>query len=324
MISVIIPAYNAERFLQACVDSVVGQTARDWEMVIVDDGSTDSTPGICDRAAAGDPRIRVVHKPNGGLSDARNAGIDAARGDRLFFLDADDAVAPDALESLSALAGRHGADIACGGFCSSPGAGAPQSWRDSHEEMSLDPETAVEMMLYQDRLNHSAWGKLYDSRLFDGLRFRKGTWYEDLDLFYRVFLRASRVAFTPRPLYFYRSNPSSFLHSFSLRRADVLGVCDRLCGYMARNRSMRLYMAARDRRLAAAFNVYGLLSVNKAAKGEKMARRAIEARCKEIIRETRWGSLRDPRVRRKNKVGILASYLGGFPLLRLLSRFVYR
>lgn len=94
MISVIIPAYNAERFLQACVDSVVGQTARDWEMVIVDDGSTDSTPGICDRAAAGDPRIRVVHKPNGGLSDARNAGIDAARGDRLFFLDADDAVAP--------------------------------------------------------------------------------------------------------------------------------------------------------------------------------------------------------------------------------------
>ncbi len=324
MISVIIPAYNAERFLQACVDSVVGQTARDWEMVIVDDGSTDSTPGICDRAAAGDPRIRVVHKPNGGLSDARNAGIDAARGDRLFFLDADDAVAPTLSRAFRLWPGDTG-----------PTSRAPDSVRPrrrSPEVVAGQPrrnvprpgngrgDDALPGQAQPFRVRESSMTRASSTACAS----RKGTWYEDLDLFYRVFLRASRVAFTPRPLYFYRSNPSSFLHSFSLRRADALGSATGCAAIWRATARCGCHVAARDRRLSAAFNVYEPPERQQGGQGEKMARKGHRGPLQRDNKGDALGSLRDPRVRRKNKVGILASYLGGFPLLRLLSRFVYR
>lgn len=323
MISVIVPAYNAEAFLRQCVESVIGQTLDGWELVLVDDGSSDSTPALCDAFASADSRIRAVHKPNGGLSDARNAGIDAASGEWLLFLDADDVLAPGALAVLLGLAREYGADIACADFFSSPEAASPRSWRARYRRGVLAPEEAVERMLYQRGLNHSACGKLYAARLFSSTRFRKGTWFEDLDLFYRVFLEARRVAVTPEPLYLYRANPSSFLHRFTLARADVLTVCDRLCAYMAANRPA-LLPAARDRRLSAAFNIYGLMAANAPLPGEEDRRRAIAARCREIIKETRFGSLRDPKVRLKNKIGVIAACVGGFPLLRLLSRAVYR
>ena len=94
MVSVIIPAYNAEKYLLEAVASVISQSSSDWELILVDDGSTDSTPGLCDSFAASDSRISVIHKPNGGLSDARNHGIEAASGEYLTFLDADDVLDP--------------------------------------------------------------------------------------------------------------------------------------------------------------------------------------------------------------------------------------
>ena len=99
-LSVIVPAYNARETLKRCLDSILGQSFRDLELIVVDDGSTDETPRICDEYAAADERVRVLHQPNGGVSRARNAGIDAARGERLAFVDADDHLLPEAYETM--------------------------------------------------------------------------------------------------------------------------------------------------------------------------------------------------------------------------------
>lgn len=321
MISIVVPAFNAERFLQHAVESVFAQTCQDWELILVDDGSTDTTPAMCDRMARTDGRIRVVHKPNGGLSDARNAGLDVASGEWISFLDADDALHPDALSLMLLTAAKENADIVCGGFHESAGAEVPVKWRPRFSAETISGEEAVRRMLYQKGPDHSAWGKIYSRRVWGKARFRRGIWYEDLDLFYRLFLRSERVALCPRPLYLYRKNPDSFLHRFTPGRLDVLDVCDRMCAYMEKE-SLCLVRAAHDRRLSAAFNIFGLLAANRLLDDDGYLQ-ALK-RCREIIRSGRRESLADPEVRLKNRIGILASYAGGFPLLAFLSRFIYR
>ena len=115
-ISVIVPVYKVERFLPACIDSLLAQTFTDFELILVDDGSPDNCPALCDAAAEKDNRVRVLHKPNGGVSTARNAGLDMARGKWIAFVDSDDSVQPDYLEKMHTAALAVGADIAlCGG-----------------------------------------------------------------------------------------------------------------------------------------------------------------------------------------------------------------
>ena len=111
MVSIIVPAYNAERWLPAAVRSVLAQTEQDWELVLVDDGSTDATPGLCDRYAASDARIRVEHTPNAGVSAARNHGLKLCRGQWILFLDADDVLHPDMLRIMLDAATRHKVDM---------------------------------------------------------------------------------------------------------------------------------------------------------------------------------------------------------------------
>ena len=115
LVSIIVPVYKVEPYIKECLDSILEQTYKDFELILVDDGSPDQCPAICDAYALADDRIRVIHKENGGLSDARNAGIDAAQGEFLTFIDSDDMVAPEFLESLYALLVQYRADIAvCG------------------------------------------------------------------------------------------------------------------------------------------------------------------------------------------------------------------
>ena len=115
-VSIIVPVYNTERFLNRCIDSVLAQTYSDWELLLVDDGSTDSSGSICDEYATQDSRIRVFHKENGGVSSARNLGLDYARGEWITFVDSDDYIAPDMIEKLYETQKRNNADITVCGY----------------------------------------------------------------------------------------------------------------------------------------------------------------------------------------------------------------
>lgn len=316
MISVIVPIYNVEAFVEQAVDSVLSQTLSDWELILVDDGSTDGSGRLCDAYAARDGRIRVVHKSNGGLSDARNAGLDVARGEWISFLDGDDRLAPEALRLMMDAALRTRAEVVSADFYASADASeAPQGLKPRYEAATVSGREAVSRMLYQQGPNHSAWGKIYARGLWRNLRFRRGTWYEDLDVFYRVLLRSRGVALLPDRLYLYRLHAGSFTQRWSERRLDVLDVADRMVDYLGRHYPDLLW-AARERRMSAAMNMLGLMEAN----GSDDA--AARARCLKIIRGQRLRSILDRRVRLQSRVAAVMSYVP--PLLKSQLRRRYR
>ena len=299
MISVIIPAYNAQAYLRECLESVLAQSFSDWEAIIVDDGSTDSTREIAAGFTVRDSRFRLVSTPNGGLSSARNAGIAEARGQWLTYLDSDDTLYPDALARLMA-ATTENVDIVVAGLSRDRDVAAVTD--DSVEIMS--GLTALERGLYQRGVTTSACAKLFSRRVADGITFPDGLYYEDVLYCVETLRRSARVAVIGDVVYYYRDNPSSFINTFSPRRLDVLRVTARVEELLEGDEE--LLRAARSRRLSACFNIYGLLAVH-----DRDGRYSdVSCRCWTLIKDYRRDSLFDPRVRLKNKVGILLSYMG--------------
>ncbi len=295
LISVIVPVYNVEGYLDACVTSITTQSYSNLEIILIDDGSTDRSGDMCDSLALSDSRIRVLHKSNGGLSDARNHGIDIATGSFIVFVDSDDTISPDAISTLYSLATEHNADIAMATFnnhCPHRGRIIPLSGLE-----------AARLMLYQTNMDSSAWNKLYRINLFSRHRFTKGIYYEDIDFVINLLFEVKKVVWTDRSLYNYTMRPASITGNFSLKRLDVLDVTDRIIANAAAHHP-ELLPAARDRSLSASFNMFVLLCRNGYAN-------SLHAdRCWRNIKSLRMASLFNPRVRLKNKLGILASLPG--------------
>lgn len=320
MISVIIPAYNAGAWLPATVESVFAQTCPDWELILVDDGSTDNTGALCDRYAAADSRIRVLHKDNGGPSSARNCGIEAAHGEWLTFLDTDDLLHPEFLELMLRAATETDSDAAgCEmmefhtasySFGAIDYGNAPRS--------VLDPVRALEMALYQTGdITSTMCSGIYAARLFDNLRFTEGILYEDLDMFYRLMPRCRRIVRVGAGMYAYRQRPGSIIHSFTLKRLDVLRVTERM-ERLVSDEAPSLLPAVRDRRMSANFNMF--LVVERARRqGEIGDTEAndIQRGCYAQIRRLREASLVNGKVRMRNRIGAFVSYLGPGVLRRL-------
>ena len=206
-ISVIVPVYKVERFLPKCLDSILSQTYRDLEVILVDDGSPDNCGAICDAYAAKDDRIKVIHQQNAGVSAARNAGLDAAAGEYIGFADPDDRLETDMYEYLLSLAEKTGADVVqCGLFWEENGRVETQYTLPVDVRVSSVCEFAQ-----SDWRNfaNSVDNKLYRAHTVRGLRFREGrTRGEDLFFNVEVLLRDSRVAFGGKAKYHYIQNPN--------------------------------------------------------------------------------------------------------------------
>ena len=315
LISVIVPVYNGEAFLDQCLESIVVQDYARLEIIIVDDGSTDGTAAISDRWAERDSRVRVIHQPNGGHSAARNAGLEAMSGELMMMVDSDDVLHPDFVTVLLDLMRRHDADIAVGGYVAFEGA-APDFGRLSSEGETrlLDQQQALLAVFYQHGLTHSPWGRLFKASLFDGIRFPLGIIYEDLAIIYPLLQHCKRVATTSRVLYGYRQHESNSMRVFSPRRSAVLDVCENLERQMQADDPQYL-KAVRSRLLSAYFNI--LLLSNQDKQGDHSQ---LQDRCWQGIKRLRGDCLFDPRVRLKNKAGILASWLGRGTLCNIIGR----
>lgn len=320
MVSVIVPVYNSEKYLDKCIESVVNQSFDDWELILVDDGSTDTSGDICYRWAEDDRRIIVVEQCNRGVSFARNAGIDKAKGKYLFFLDSDDAIAPQCLDILVKSALDNHADIALCmmAHCSLEYFETKLKQNNISTLKPFSAEEAVNCILYQDSpfgLNSNSNAKLFDRKLFDQkTRFCPGR-YEDLDISYRLFIKAKAVILVPQFLYLYRKHSSSFIYTWSAARLDVLDVVDRMINFYETN-AREFLPAARDRKFSANYNILLLMYKNGVCIPD------VEQRCWNNIKSLRYKSLINPRVRLKNKLGAIASY-GGRGLLKLLAKSIF-
>lgn len=210
IVSIVVPVYRVEDLLHRCVDSILAQTYPHFELILVDDGSPDRSGEICDAYAAADPRIRCIHQENGGLSSARNTGIESSHGDYLTFIDSDDWVADTYLETLVTLMDDHDCEIAVGAFL--------RSWAGGNEPSDGGIASLVEMSSMQALtglygapgvLLTVAWGKLYTREVVGDVRFPVGRLHEDIYASCRLLHRANRVVITPEPLYHYWQRPDS-------------------------------------------------------------------------------------------------------------------
>ena len=204
LISVIVPVYKVEAYLRRCVDSILSQTWRNLEILLVDDGSPDACGGICDAYAETDPRIRVIHKENGGLSSARNAGLDASKGQYIGFVDSDDWVEPEMYEEMLALMERNEAQLVCAGRFDVDGeTGEKTVGLCPKREETIDGEAMAGRIFLWDQCDSAACDKLYRRELFDGIRYPEGRTCEDVPVTYRLALKAERVVLCDKPFYNY-------------------------------------------------------------------------------------------------------------------------
>ena len=207
LITIIIPIYNVEKYLTRCVDSVLQQTYTNLEIILVDDGSPDNCGRICNEYAELDPRIRVIHKTNGGVSSARNAGLDIMTGEYLMFVDSDDYIALDCVEYLFGLIKRFSAQISIGNYVETRG--GEYEFKQALESVGLiSGRKAIERQFGRKTVQYvSPWAKLYVRSLFTGLRFPEGLLHEDEGIMYRLFYDCDQIAVSQRDVYAYYYNP---------------------------------------------------------------------------------------------------------------------
>ena len=222
MLSIIIPVYNVERYLDRCVESVLSQTFRDWEMILVDDGSPDSCPTMCDRWAEKDSRIRAVHKDNGGLSSARNCGIALAKGDCLTFIDSDDELAPDTLAPLMRmLEGHPEYDIL--EYSTHQDYGHPQGKDTLHRFSERTYSDFTEYWADAHGYEHCwACNKIFRRHLLDGSSFATGRYYEDVLLMGKLAPLQPVIHTTSQGLYLYRYNEGGLSKAYDARLVQLL------------------------------------------------------------------------------------------------------
>ena len=264
-VSVIVPIYMVEPYLKRAVDSIRNQTYQNLEIILVDDGSKDQCGRICDDYAKADNRIVVIHKENGGLSDARNAGLDIARGEYIMFVDSDDYIAPDCVETLLGCLKEHDADVSMCSYAVTDSTEFDESifaagrnnekekkqskeWKiktDNHKSDGHEYDGSVEICDRRKLLsnlydaNHRdatyfivSWNKIYKASLWDGIRFPKGKIHEDEATTYKIYDRAKKGIYLHKPLYGYFTAPDSITRArFNIKRLQWMDALDDRIAY---------------------------------------------------------------------------------------------
>ena len=304
LISVIVPIYNVEKYTNKCVDSLINQTYKNLEIILVDDGSLDNCGNICDSYKKKDSRIKVLHKKNGGLSDARNKGFKISTGEYVTFIDSDDFVSNDYVDYLYNLLKKYNADISII---------LPQKFNDSKEFVIknkkekikiYNPYDAIETMLYQKEFDNAAWGKLYSRKIMEGILFPVGKLYEDISTTYKYFLNSSKIVYSNQKKYYYLQRHDSIMGSkFKVKEMDYIYQTKDMLDNLSNLNDKKLLLAAQSRFVSANFSI--LLKINK---NKYFSKEMLEAR--NNIKEYQKYLIFNSKVRIKNKIALFLFNIG--------------
>lgn len=216
-LSIIVPVYNVEPYIRRCVDSILAQTFTEFEMILVDDGSPDNCPAICDEYARKDSRVKVIHKENGGLSDARNAGLDIAQGEYIGFVDSDDFIHPQMYEILIHYGEKTYADIVqCQFNYFSDNEMICKESVDDSQLKTIELSGSEVIADFNNKkyiVNSTVCNKMYRSTIFHSIRFPKGYYYEDSYIQLETLERSNRITIVEYALYYYFQRTGSIMHS---------------------------------------------------------------------------------------------------------------
>ena len=212
LISIIIPVYKVEKYLEKCIQSVINQTYENLQIILVDDGSPDNCGKICDEYAKKDHRIEVIHKSNGGLSDARNKGLEIAKGEYIGFIDSDDYIESDMYEVLYNLLKQYNAYVSiCNFYTVSQGKIAIKNAENGIKEYNRI-EILKEVLL-DNNIQSYAWNKLYKKELFDEIKYPVGKKYEDIGTTFYLLEKCNKVVVTGKPEYYYINRQDSIVNN---------------------------------------------------------------------------------------------------------------
>ena len=222
LISVVVPVYNVEEYLARCIKSILNQTYRNLQIILADDGSTDSSGEICDTFKS-DKRVEVIHKKNGGLSSARNAALPYIKGKYVTFIDSDDWVDLDFIQTLYSNAIKYNSEISAGGYYIALDNGKTTSYFGKDNSCKImDSEEALGSFLLHDGMGVTVWGKLYKTTLWNNVRCPEGKLHEDQYTTYKLLDLANVIVFDKQPLYYYYRRDNSIGHSkFTERSYDL-------------------------------------------------------------------------------------------------------
>lgn len=228
-ISIIVPVYNVQSYIHECLDSILNQTFTDFELILVNDGSTDCSGNICEEYAILDSRIQVISKNNGGLSSARNAGLDIARGDFIGFVDSDDWINNDMYEVLYKNAILNSSEISVCDMALMKKDGRFVKYNKDEFDVLFTRDEAMEELYSNCKINFSSCNKIFKRELFNMYRYKEGIILEDMDISYHLVYQTSKLYYTYEPMYQYRYNEDSILRSkFNLKRIDEYFVRERM------------------------------------------------------------------------------------------------
>ena len=292
-ISIIVPVYRTEAYLPACVQSIRDQSFPDWELILVDDGSPDGCGALCDQLADSDGRIRVIHQANGGVSRARNHGMEEARGELLAFVDSDDRIEPGYLAFLMDLRKESGAPISACGYCEEA-AERRFPCRPLPKELLSAPEFLRHALNEANGLCLSVWGCLIPAAF--GLRFREDLSYSEDSLFFAQALRkAGRIAYRPDPLYLYNCTREGNTYT----RQSLKKLKDAVTS----RQEIRTLFAGEDPQLDAellrVLTDLSLQAVRRAdAEGKREEKIELLAGARQLCRS----AVREPRIRKKDRL----------------------
>lgn len=308
LISIIVPVYNVETFLEKCVNSLLCQTYHNLEIILVNDGSTDSSGKLCDELKERDSRIKVIHKENGGLSSARNAGIAIAQGAYIGFVDSDDYVEPDMYETMLSAILEHKKDIACcGREVDLFGLRKKHEFTLDHVKV-YDREKAIEELLYLQEMDVSACDKLYTRHIFDEIRYPEGRISEDAAVIFDILQKADGVVHVGKPFYHYIFRKNSISKSkYNERKFDI---------YTNMNTAIQ-FVDQNYPRLKNACKVYVCTSVSsiiQLMREDKDAQNAFRDQYKQFMRIFNYGFVETMLSRRvslksKTRIGLLKLHM---------------
>ena len=224
LISVIVPIYNVEKYLNKCLDSIINQTYKNLEIILIDDGSPDKCPQICDEYAKKDKRVKVIHKLNGGLSSARNTGIDIANGKYISFVDSDDYIDKRMLEKLHKNIIETKSELAiCNLFYVYD---KKKSAIEFEKENFIVSGTDKFKNLYNryNIVTILASNKLYSKTIFKDIRYKNGIVNEDEEIIFKILDKTNKVSYINDKLYYYVQRNDSIMHKFNLKRLDIMKI----------------------------------------------------------------------------------------------------
>lgn len=253
LVSVIIPIYRAEKYVERCVDSILCQTYDNIEVILVDDGSPDNCPIICDNYKQIDNRIKVIHQINNGPAVARNNGIKNANGQFIAFVDSDDYVSRDYIKCLVEIAEKYNSEIVSCAYTTNDGELELNSIPFGIKVFS--PEDAIKTLMKEKILYTAPWGKIFKKNVLEDIRFPAELMHEDLAVIYRFFDNSNKIVHLSNKMYYYEENPDSITQScFTNKKLDLFIIMDDVFSFLSiKYPNLLVYAKHRDTRYAISY-----------------------------------------------------------------------